>query len=128
MGTIQPIYCIRRNLDTKLGLAQITLTYREFGVARSLVFSVNPLTWARMQKGDWFGKLNRTQLTRVSALIVFYKALHLYFIDDLADQWPGLRNSGPLFGGRDPVEAMVNGGLPTMLDARNYVDALRGSA
>lgn len=92
------------------------------------LISVSPRTWARMKTGDWSGKLNRDQLMRVSALTGLYKALHLYFSDELADQWPSLRNSGPLFAGRDPVEAMVDGGLPTMLDIRNYVDALRGGA
>jgi len=89
---------------------------------------VSPRTWARMKTGDWSGKLNRDQLMRVSALTGLYKALHLYFSDELADQWPNLRNTGPLFAGRDPVASMIEGGLPAMLDIRNYVDALRGGA
>jgi hypothetical protein len=31
-----------------------------------------------------------------------------------------------LFGGKTPVEAMISGGIPTMLDVRRYVDAVRG--
>lgn len=96
-------------------------------IAAELI-SVSPRTWARMKTGDWSGKLNRDQLMRVSALTGLYKALHLYFSDDLADQWPNLRNTGPLFAGRDPIASMIEGGLPTMLDIRNYVDALRGGA
>lgn len=94
-------------------------------IAAELI-SVSPRTWARMKTGDWSGKLSRDQLLRISALTGLYKALHLYFSEELADQWPRLRNTGPLFTGRDPIQAMIEGGLPTMLEVRNYVDALRG--
>jgi hypothetical protein len=90
------------------------------------LIAVSPRTWARMKTGEWVGKLNRDQLLRISAMTGLYKALHLYFSDDLADRWVGLRNSGPLFGGREPVEAMIDGGLPFIIETRNYVDALRG--
>ncbi len=63
---------------------------------------------------------------RVSALIGVFKGLHLLFGDEMADRWPRLRNSGPLFGNLTPIEAMVQGGIPRMLDVRRYVDALRG--
>lgn len=85
-------------------------------------------TWARMKKPDWSGRLNQDQLLRVSALVGLYKALHLYFSDELADHWPTLPNTGPLFVGSSPVDTMLTGGLPRVLDVRNYVDALRGSA
>lgn len=94
-------------------------------IAAELI-SVSPRTWARMKTGDWSGRLSRDQLLRISALTGLYKALHLYFSEELADQWPRLRNTGPLFTGRDPIQAMIEGGLPTMLEVRNYVDALRG--
>ncbi len=96
-------------------------------IAAELI-SVSPRTWARMKTGDWSGKLSRDQLMRVSALTGLYKALHLYFSEELADQWPSLRNTGPLFTGRDPIQTMIEGGLPAMLEVRNYVDALRGGA
>jgi hypothetical protein len=37
-----------------------------------------------------------------------------------------LPNRGPLFGGLTPVESMIEGGIPQMLDVRRHVDALRG--
>ncbi len=85
-------------------------------------------TWARMKKEDWTGRLSKDQLLRVSALSGLYKALHLYFSDTLADRWVGLDNKGPLFGGRSPLEMMEEGGLPAMMETRDYVDALRGGA
>ncbi|MGI9355833.1 MAG: antitoxin Xre-like helix-turn-helix domain-containing protein [Rhizobiaceae bacterium] len=108
--------------------ARLTKAWHLNNATAAELISVSPRTWARMKTGNWSGKLNRDQLMRVSALTGLYKALHLYFSDDLADQWPNLRNAGPLFAGRDPIAAMIGGGLPAMLDVRNYVDALRGGA
>lgn len=85
-------------------------------------------TWNRAKKPGWEGRLGHDQFLRVSALIGLYKGLHLYWTNELADQWPTLPNRGPLFRGRRPVDAMFEGGLPTIMAVRNYVDALRGGA
>lgn len=83
-------------------------------------------TWARMKKPGWAGRLSKDQTLRASALSGLYKSLHLFFSDALADRWVGLENSGPYFGGRPPLEIMRRGGLPAIMDTRDYVDALRG--
>jgi hypothetical protein len=70
--------------------------------------------------------LSQDQLTRVSALVGLFKGLALLFADDMADRWPRLANRGPLFARRTPIEAMVEGGIPRMIEARRYVDAARG--
>jgi hypothetical protein len=44
----------------------------------------------------------------------------------MADRWPRLSNSGPIFENRRPIDAMIDGGIPLMLEARRYVDAVRG--
>ncbi len=95
------------------------------GIAAALI-AVSPRTWARIKTGEWAGRLNRDQLMRISAMTGLYKALHLYFGDAVADRWVSLRNTGPLFGGGKPVEVMIKGGLPAIMEVRNYVDALRG--
>ena len=94
--------------------------------AAAELIAVSLRTWARMKTGRWTGRLNRDQLMRVSAITGLYKALHLYFSDALADRWVNLRNTGPLFAGREPIEAMIEGGLPAIMETRNYVDAVRG--
>jgi hypothetical protein len=48
------------------------------------------------------------------------------FADEMSDRWPKLPNSGALFERRSPVEAMIDGGIPAMLDVRRYIDAVRG--
>ena len=55
-----------------------------------------------------------------------FKGLHLLFADSMADRWPHLPNRGPIFASKSPVEAMIEGGIPRMLETRLYIDALRG--
>jgi hypothetical protein len=90
------------------------------------LLGVSTSTWDRIRAGSWQQSLSQDQLTRVSALAGIYKGLHLLFADDMADRWPQLPNSGPLFQNLTPVETMRTGGIPVMLEVRRYVDALRG--
>jgi len=96
------------------------------GHETAALLGVSPSTWDRMVAGKWEQALSQDQLTRVSAIVGTFKALHLLFADDMADRWARLRNKGPLFENRTPIEAMIEGGIPTMLDVRRHVDALRG--
>lgn len=90
------------------------------------LLGVSQSTWDRMKAGKWDGVLSQDQLTRASALIGIFKGLHLLFADSMADRWPGLANRGPIFDRMTPVQAMIEGGIPRMLETRQYVDALRG--
>jgi uncharacterized protein (DUF2384 family) len=90
------------------------------------LLGVSPSTWDRMAAEKWEQSLSQDQLTRVSAVVGVFKGLHLLFADDMADRWARLRNKGPLFDNRTPIEAMIDGGIPAMLDVRRHVDALRG--
>lgn len=90
------------------------------------LLGVSESTWDRIKAGKWEGVLSQDQLTRASALIGVYKGLHLLFANAMADRWPRLPNRAPLFDRKSPVEAMIEGGIPRMLETRQYVDALRG--
>ena len=90
------------------------------------LIGVSESTWDRMKAGKWDGVLSQDQLTRASSLIGVFKGLHLLFADEMADRWPRLPNRGPIFDGMTPVEAMIRGGIPRMLETRQYIDALRG--
>ena len=89
------------------------------------LLGVSPSTWDRISAGRWEKALSQDQLTRVSALVGVFKGLHLLFADEMADRWMRLLNRGPLFENRTPIEAMIEGGIPIMLDVRRHVDALR---
>jgi uncharacterized protein (DUF2384 family) len=90
------------------------------------LLGVSESTWDRMKAGKWDSTLSQDQLTRASALIGVFKGLHLLFADSMADRWPQLANRAPLFDRKSPVEAMIEGGIPRMLETRQYIDALRG--
>lgn len=90
------------------------------------LLGVSESTWDRMKGAKWDGTLSQDQLTRASALIGVFKGLHLLFADDMADRWPKLVNRGPIFDRKTPIEAMIEGGIPRMIETRQYIDALRG--
>src|ERR1700758_612289 len=92
----------------------------------ALLGEVSERTWFRMKKGEWSGTLSQDTLTRVSALIGIFKGLRLLFSEPLSDEWVRLPNKGPLYGGRRPLDAMIEGGIPKMLEVRQHIDALRG--
>src|SRR5688500_7920922 len=69
--------------------------------------------------------LDVDRLTRVSYLIGIFKALHILHGRALADQWVHLANRHPIFGGRQPLAYMVQGGLPAMQTVRRLLDARR---
>lgn len=92
----------------------------------ALLGDVSERTWFRMKKGDWSGALSQDTLTRISALIGIFKGLQLLFSEPLSNEWIQLPNKGPLYGGRRPLDAMVEGGIPKMLEVRRHIDALRG--
>jgi len=91
----------------------------------SSLLGVSPSTLDRMKRG-YRPTLSQDQLTRVSALVGVYKGLHLLFADATADEWARRPNSGPLFDRETPIEAMIQGGIPRMLEIRRYIDAVRG--
>ncbi len=92
----------------------------------ALLGDVSERTWFRMKKGEWSGTLSQDTLTRVSALIGTFKGLRLLFSEPLSNEWVRLPNKGPVYGGRRPLDAMIEGGIPKMLEVRRHVDALRG--
>lgn len=90
------------------------------------LLGVSESTWDRIKSGRWDGVLSQDQLTRASALIGVFKGLHLLFADGMADRWPRLANRGPIFDGMTPIQVMITGGIPRMLETRQYIDGLRG--
>jgi hypothetical protein len=90
------------------------------------LFDVPIATWNRMKAGQYRGTLDRDKSMRASLIIGIFKGLRLLFNGPLEYGWPGLRNSGPLYEGRTPVEFMIAGGIPAMMRVRDHIDAMRG--
>ena len=108
------------------GIRNLAKAWGVTGGDMAALLGVSPSTWDRIKSDAWGQALSQDQLTRASAMIGVFKGLHLLFADAMADRWVRLRNSGPLFGNRTPIETMIEGGIPTMIEVRRYVDALRG--
>jgi hypothetical protein len=83
-------------------------------------------TWNRMKAGTFKGKLDRDKVTRASLIIGIFKGLRLLFNGPLTFGWPKTNNTGSLFGGREPLALMIDGGIPAMILVRQHIDALRG--
>jgi hypothetical protein len=96
------------------------------GVEAAALLGVSESTWDRIKRGSWNQPLSQDQMTRASAVIGLYKGLKLLFADEMSDHWPKLPNSGPIFQKKSPIETMIEGGIPAMLEVRRYVDAVRG--
>jgi uncharacterized protein (DUF2384 family) len=109
------------------GLTRIVEIWRLTGPeVCALIGDVSERTWFRMKKGEWSGTLSQDALTRISALVGIFKGLRLLFSEPLSDEWVRLPNKGSLYGGRRPLDAMIEGGIPKMLEVRRHIDALRG--
>lgn len=92
----------------------------------SALLGVSASTWDRIKGGKWDQPLSQDQLTRVSAIVGVLKGLRLLFADDMSIRWPKLPNRGPIFRRRAPIDAMIEDGIPTMLETRRLIDAVRG--
>lgn len=109
------------------GIARLAEIWRLTGAEIcALLGDVSDRTWFRMKKGEWSGTLSQDTLTRISALLGIFKGLRLLFSEPLCDEWVRLPNNGPLYRGRRPIDAMIDGGIPKILEVRRHIDALRG--
>jgi len=90
------------------------------------LLGISDSSWVRIKRGIRDQPLSHDQMTRASAAIGIYRGLHILFADTIADNWPKLPNRGPIFQRLSPVDAMIEGGIPAMLETRRYVDAVRG--
>ena len=118
----------RERLNSVALKAFITLSERWTltGTESAALLGVSESTWDRIKRGTWGQPLSQDQMTRASAAIGLYKGLRLIFADEISDRWPKLPNSGTLFQRKSPIEMMIDGGIPAMLEVRRYIDAVRG--
>lgn len=105
---------------------RISASWRLTNPQSAALLGVSQSTWDRIKRGDRHELLSQDQLTRVSAIVGIFKGLELIFADDMPNRWPNLPNKGPIFNGSTPVDAMMSGGIPVMLEVRRHIDAVRG--
>jgi hypothetical protein len=94
--------------------------------ARGLLGGIASSTFHAWKSRPGQQRLTQDTLVRISLVIGIYKALNIYFGEDLADRWVTLGNRGSLFAGDAPVEYMIRQGQPGMFQVRRMLDAWRG--
>jgi hypothetical protein len=94
--------------------------------ARGLLGGIASSTFHAWKNEPHKQRLTQDILLRISLVIGIFKALNIYFDENLADRWVTLRNRGPLFAGAAPVDYMIREGQPGMLQVRRMLDAWRG--
>jgi hypothetical protein len=88
------------------------------------LFDVPIATWNRMKAGKFRGRLDRDKIIRASLAVGLFKGLGTVFNGPVQNGWPKHANSNPLFNGQTPLAFMIDGGIPAMMETRNYVDAV----
>lgn len=68
--------------------------------------------------------LTEEQLSRISIFFYMYVSLLRLFAKDSANRWVTCKNFSPVFKGRTPLDAMIEGGLPKVREARDYVSTM----
>lgn len=107
------------------GFLSLADLWRLTNAEAAALIGVSVSTLQRIRRGRRL-PLRQDQLTRIAALIAIFKGLRARFADEAADDWVVRPNADPLFSGVAPVEAMIAGGIPRMLDVRRHIDAMRG--
>lgn len=93
--------------------------------ARELLGGLSSSAYYEWKKNpDRFLEVDR--ITRISYLVGVYKALHVLYGDNLADEWVSLPNRNVIFVGRTPLAYMIAGGLLAMQTVRKLLDARWG--
>ena len=91
------------------------------------LLDVNHQTWMLIKKGKWSELFDQEHLMRISAIVGLYEALHSCFNNNfLANRWVKRPNTEWEFSGRKPIDVMIEGGLPVIIETRDYMGALLG--
>lgn len=92
----------------------------------ALLGGLSERNWFRRKKNETNTPLSQDTLMRISALLGIFKGLRILFSLPLADEWVRLPNKHQLFNEKRPLDFMIHGGIPSMVETRRYIDALRG--
>jgi len=94
--------------------------------ARVLLGGISNGPFYEMKKSPRGKTLDVDRMYRVSYLLGIFKALNILHGQQLADEWVQLPNRNSMFGGKTPLQYMLEGGLPAMQNVRRLLDGRRG--
>ena len=79
-------------------------------------------------KGDQDVRLGPDTIERISYVLGIFKALQILLSNPyLADGWIKKTNDAIPFGGHSPLAHMLQGGMQSLWEVRQYLDAQRGA-
>lgn len=81
-------------------------------------------TWARWKTGE-IGRIDRDLATRLSILMGVHKGLR-YLFSDPARGYAWVKRPNAAFGGRTPLDVMMDGSIFALMRVRSWLDAERG--
>jgi hypothetical protein len=91
--------------------------------ARGLLGWIPESTYFKYKGGE-AGSLSYDGLTRISLCLGIFKALRTFFAEpQLADRWMTLPNSNPLFGGRAPIDFVLDRGIDGLYQVRRLLES-----
>ena len=117
---------IRVALKAYVRLATLwTLTDRE----AAALLELTTRTWQRIKREQWNGeRLTKDQLLRIGTLAGIHQTLPRCFGPEIALAWPKLANASAPFVGRSPLQYMIDGALPALMNVRRRVEAMAEGA
>lgn len=75
----------------------------------------------RQLKNGHHANLARHESSRISLLTEIYKGLHVLYGSKKADAWIRRPNMNPLFGGSQPLNYMLDGGIGAVVRVREFL-------
>lgn len=88
------------------------------------LFDVPQKAWTLMEQGKFVGQLNEDQVLRAGLVFGIFKQLRMKFNGPINARWLGLPNAGKYFGGRRPIDAIIDGGIPALSAVRSHLEAI----
>lgn len=89
------------------------------------VLGVTYKMWWKIRAGH-YEPLTEDQILRAGALMGIHAALRMIFSDPWCYDWIQHPNDASLFAGQPAIKVMIEGGLPTIILVRQYLEAELG--
>lgn len=106
------------------GYVRLTESWSLVDRDAAALLDVPPRTWQRMKREGWSGRLTKDQVLRIGLLVGIHHDLASCFGPQIAPIWPRLDNGDAPFGGRTPVQYMIDGALPAFMHVRQRVASM----
>lgn len=91
--------------------------------AAGLIGDIDDSTWL-IWEARAVTEVSADQLSRISLLTNIHRALHTLYSAPLANAWVRRPNANPIFSGASPLQVMLDGGGPSMLEVHRLLEFL----